>query len=72
MQGGHCDVGTVDRGLPRSVTVQNRIHQMNRVRNGVIRVGDRPHTAENGPATVENGKNIIKKISKEDGDDRYS
>ena len=29
-------------------------------------------TVENGPATVENGKNIIKKISKQGGDDRHS
>jgi len=29
-------------------------------------------TVENGPATVENGKNHIKKISKQGGDDRHS
>jgi len=62
----------VNRGLPRSVTVQNRINLLDRTPNGVVRVGHRPHTVENGPATVENGKNIIKKISKQGGDDRHS
>ena len=71
-QGGHCDVGTVCHGGSRSVTVQNRINLLDRTPNGVVRVGDRPHTVENGPATVENGKNIIKKISKQGGDDRHS
>ena len=68
-QGGHSDVG---HGGSRSVTVRNRIHLLDRTPNGDWRVGDWPHTVENGPATVENGKNIIKKISKQDGDDRHS
>ena len=65
-------MGTVCHGGSRSVTVQNRINLLDRTPNGVVRVGDRPHTVENGPATVENGKNIIKKISKQGGDDRHS
>ena len=65
-------MGTLCHGGSRSVTVQNRIHLLDRTPNGDVRVSDRPHTVENGPATVENGKNIIKKISKEGGDDRHS
>jgi len=70
-QGGHNTSLSESRSV-KVCTVQNRINLPNRTPNGVVRVGDRPHTVENGPATVENGKNIIKKISKQGGDDRHS